>query len=136
MNERLSEERTTAAGEEQDDVPMQQADKELALEAPPEREKISSLPAESSQLLTAGEAEDFRAHWQTLQARFVDDPQGSVDGADELISRVVKKIESAFADKRASLAAGGNGSAEPSTEDLRIAMQRYHALFDQLLDLA
>ena len=136
MNERISEDRTVAAGVEPDDVPVQQIDEGLAPEAPPEREEVWALPAESSQLLTSGEVEDFRARWQNLQARFVDDPQGSVDGADELISGVVKKIESALADRRASLAPEGNGDAAPSTEDLRIAMQRYHALFDQLVDLA
>jgi hypothetical protein len=127
MDERLSERELSALGEENEDAPVQRSDEGPVPVAESRRNEVPDAAAEASPLLSPDEAADLRARWQDLRARFVDDPNGSVTAAEELVSGVVKKIELAWAQETGMLAAGANGGAEPSTEDLRIAMQRYRA---------
>lgn len=93
--------------------------------------------------------------WQGVQSQFVDDPSAAVARADELIQSVmsergypVEHFEQRAADvsvdhpqvvenyreghRLAQSSANGNGS----TEDLRQAMRRYRALFDELVEPA
>lgn len=91
--------------------------------------------------------------WQAVQSQFVDDPSAAVARADELIQSVmsesgypVEDFEQRAADvsvdhpqvvenyreghRLARSSANGGGS----TEDLRQAMRRYRALFDDLVE--
>lgn len=102
--------------------------------------------------LAPTERERFVNEWQSVQARFVDHPRGSVVEADELVSslmqargypmadfeqraadvsvnypRVVEYYRSAHA---VALRLAGD---EISTEDLRAAMLQYRVLFEELL---
>jgi len=93
--------------------------------------------------------------WQGVQSQFVDDPSAAVARADELIQSVmsergypVEDFEQRAADvsvdhpqvvenyreghRLAQSSANGSGS----TEDLRQAMRRYRALFDDLVEPA
>ncbi len=93
--------------------------------------------------------------WQGVQSQFVDEPSAAVARADELIQSVmsergypVEDFEQRAADvsvdhpqvvenyreghRLAQSSANGSGS----TEDLRQAMRRYHALFDELVEPA
>ena len=93
--------------------------------------------------------------WQGVQSQFVDDPSAAVARADELIQSVmsergypVEDFEQRAADvsvdhpqvvenyreghRLAQSTANGSGS----TEDLRQAMRRYRALFDELVEPA
>jgi cytoskeletal protein RodZ len=93
--------------------------------------------------------------WQGVQSQFVDDPSAAVARADELIQSVmsergypVEDFEQRAADvsvdhpqvvenyreghRLAQSSANGSGS----TEDLRQAMRRYRALFDELVEPA
>src|SRR5581483_5539156 len=103
--------------------------------------------------LAPGARERYVAEWQTVQARFVDDPDNAVRDADRLIQSVMsdrgypmEDFEQRAADisvdhpdvvenyrqghRLTRAAATGDGT----TEDLRQAMQHYRALFDELLD--
>jgi hypothetical protein len=82
-------------------------------------------------------APGYRQRWTDIQARFVDDPQASVRDADELVAKVIQHISDTFARQRSELESHWNaeGDAESSTEDLRLAVKRYHTFFDQLLNL-
>ena len=88
-------------------------------------------------LFNDGAAPEYRKRWMDIQARFVDDPQASVREADELVDQVVKHISDTFARQRSELESHwkGEDDMESSTEDLRLAVKRYHTFFDQLLNL-
>jgi hypothetical protein len=91
--------------------------------------------------------------WRSVQARFVDDPQGAVGQADALVTQVMRERgypmddfdqraadvsvdhPEVVGDYRAAhdiSTRSSNGEAE--TEDLRQAMVHYRALFEQLLE--
>jgi hypothetical protein len=74
----------------------------------------------------------FRDRWQGVQTGFVDDPQRAVREADELVAGVISALATTFAEHKSELE-GQWQQGEPATEDLRIALRRYRAFFDQLL---
>jgi hypothetical protein len=84
-------------------------------------------------LLEAGEGDDMRQRWHVLQAAFVDDPQSSVKQADELVSDVMTRLSDMFAREREQLESQWGRGDDVSTEDLRVALQRYRSFFERLL---
>ena len=84
-------------------------------------------------LLAEDELQSYRQRWEALQVRFVDQPRDSVEGADELVSDLVERLSKVFADERASLESQWEEGTDASTEDLRMAIQRYRSFFDRLL---
>jgi hypothetical protein len=79
-------------------------------------------------------AVDFKARWDVIQQGFVDDPRIAVTDADKLVGDVLKRLSNTFDQQHQSLE-GQWANGEPSTEDLRGALQRYRAFFDRLLTL-
>jgi hypothetical protein len=89
---------------------------------------------EARQPLFAGEdADRFRAQWQEIQGRFVDDPRSAVEEGDSLVATLMQRLAETFADERANLEKQWDGEGDVSTEDLRVALQRYRSFFDRLL---
>jgi hypothetical protein len=84
-------------------------------------------------LLQDGEASELRQRWTACQERFVDEPRDSVKSADELVAEVMEKVASEFASTRKSLEQQWDRGDRVSTEDLRLAMQRYREFFNRLL---
>jgi hypothetical protein len=93
------------------------------------------------------DAEMYTAQWEQIQFRFVDDPQGSVIEAADVISQVTMKLEAAIQERqraiqerqlaiqeRASALRGrwGEGS-NADTETLRETLRMYRAFMDQLV---
>ena len=95
----------------------------------------------------------FADLWKQQQARFVDDPPGAVDGADQLVEEVMRRrgypvgdFEQRAADisvdhpevvqnyRAAHQIALLLDHGRARTEDLRRAMVHYRALFEELLD--
>jgi ABC-type nickel/cobalt efflux system permease component RcnA len=100
------------------------------------------------------ERERFVDRWQTVQARFVDDPTGATDDADELVAEVmgargypVGDFEQRAADvsvnhprvvehyRAAHAIALRNARGDADTEQLRQALVHFRALFEDLLDV-
>jgi hypothetical protein len=79
------------------------------------------------------DVETFRRRWHDIQTSFVDEPQPSVEKADELVASVIQQIAQVFADERAKLESDWRKGDEVSTEDLRQALRRYRSFFDRLL---
>jgi hypothetical protein len=79
------------------------------------------------------ELTDFHSRWTEVQAAFVDDPRDCVQKADGLVSDVVDKLTAGFAQARSRLEEQWSRGEEVSTEDLRIALQRYRDFFERLL---
>jgi hypothetical protein len=77
---------------------------------------------------------DFKARWDVIQQGFVDDPRSSVTDADKLVGDVLQRLSATFDQQHHSLE-GQWADGEPSTEDLRGALQRYRAFFDRLVSL-
>ncbi|HET9206175.1 MAG TPA: hypothetical protein VFO28_08075 [Burkholderiaceae bacterium] len=84
-------------------------------------------------LFHADVAQGFRARWDATQIGFVDDPRQAVQQADELVAQVMKSLAQSFADERRQLEAQMKETA--STENLRVALQRYRSFFQRLLSL-
>lgn len=98
--------------------------------------RMRATPSEGSNPLFArNEAEDFRTHWRNVQTGFVDEPRKAVKDADELVASAIKRLAEIFAAERDKLEHEWDRNDSASTEDLRLAMQRYHAFFDRLLSV-
>ena len=89
--------------------------------------------AEVQPILAEDDASELRERWERLQARFVDEPQDAVREADQLVSDVFDNVTRTFAAERESLEEQWNRGEEASTEDLRVALQRYRSFFERLL---
>jgi hypothetical protein len=75
---------------------------------------------------------DFRARWEAIQQGFVEDPKNSVSDADALVSDVLQRLSDSFDEQHDELEHQWS-EGEPSTEDLRAALQRYRDFFQRLL---
>jgi hypothetical protein len=86
-------------------------------------------------LFVQNESEDFRRRWTDIQAAFVDEPRQSVENADSLVAAAIKRLAEMFARERSSLEQQWAQGGDVSTEDLRVALQRYRSFFDRLLSV-
>jgi pyridoxal/pyridoxine/pyridoxamine kinase len=77
----------------------------------------------------------FREQWSEIQSRFVDEPRQSVEDADSLVDAVVKRAAEMFSDRRRMLEARWREGDSVSTEDLRVALQKYRAFFSRMLSI-
>ena len=89
--------------------------------------------AEIASLLPHDEEIDLRRRWEEIQTRFVDDPRRAVEDADDLVAGVMKSLADGFAQAREQLEGQWSRGEDVSTEDLRIALQRYRSFFQRLL---
>jgi hypothetical protein len=87
---------------------------------------------ERATLIEPERAESYNSRWNELKGEFVDDPRGSVRGANELVGEVLDELEELFRSQRADLEHGLD-SEQTTTEDLRQALGRYRSFFDRLL---
>jgi hypothetical protein len=123
------------------------ADAEAALQkrvARVERFKLRALPRE--------QADAFSKEWRRVQALFVDDPDRAVNEADNLVSQVMAargypmdQIDARLDDlsvdhphvvenyRTARQLVERRQRGEAGTEELRVAVVNYRALFDDLL---
>ena len=85
-------------------------------------------------LVAADAVVDFRARWEVIQQGFVDDPRNSVTEADKLVDDLLKRLSATFEEQHRGLESQWS-NGEPSTEDLRGALQKYRAFFQRLLTL-
>jgi hypothetical protein len=86
-------------------------------------------------LFEQSEIQDFRSRWEAIQTGFVNNPDGAVAQADELVSTVMKRLAEVFADERANLEQQWSKTDDVLTEELRVALRRYRSFFDRLLSI-
>jgi hypothetical protein len=90
---------------------------------------------ESAPLFPASELDGLRTRWQAIQISFVDEPRKAVEQADGLVASTMKRLAEVFAEERSDLEGQWDRGETISTEDLRVALQRYRAFFDRLLSV-
>ena len=90
---------------------------------------------EDQKLFPDDELQSFRSRWDEVQGRFVDEPRESVQKADDLVSDLVDRLTSGFSETRSGLENQWNKGEDASTEDLRVALMRYRAFFQRLLQV-
>lgn len=76
---------------------------------------------------------DFRTRWDRVQVMFVDQPRDAVQQAQDLVDNVVDELTKSFAKQREDLTGTWTRGDDVSTEDLRLALQRYRSFFNRLL---
>src|ERR1700693_1665563 len=86
-------------------------------------------------LFSESEMGDFRSQWSKVQTGFVDEPRRTVEEADRLVAAVMQRLAEGFANERSGLEKQWESGDNVSTEDLRVALQRYRSFFDRLLKL-
>jgi len=103
--------------------------------------------------LSEADRSQFASDWRNLQTRFVDDPSGAVNAADDLIKQVMiargyssQSVEQRAEDlsvehanviehyRAARVLADANREGRANTEELRQAFVHYRALFADLLE--
>jgi hypothetical protein len=87
----------------------------------------------SESLIAEGEVSSYRGRWDSIQADFVADPRKSVTEADYLVGQVIDSVTTRFAEQRQRLESQWSQGSDASTEDLRLALQRYRDFFERLL---
>ncbi|MDP3984296.1 MAG: hypothetical protein Q8Q52_04725 [Acidimicrobiia bacterium] len=137
-------------GPEYERTVREEGDRRKAEQALVERkERVEKLHIRE---LEVGEREQFGERWRSVQARFVDDPKGSIKEADRLVAEVMQArgypvgdFEQRASDvsvdhpgvvehyRLAHAVGQENERGEVETEDLRQAMVHYRALFEDLL---
>jgi hypothetical protein len=101
---------------------------------PETRDKAAAI-SKPMPLFSESEMGDFRSQWSRIQTGFVDEPRRTVKEADKLVAAVMQRLTEGFANERSGLEKQWESGDNVSTEDLRLALQRYRSFFDRLLKL-
>jgi hypothetical protein len=113
------------------------AENRAATSAPPADGSVKDAQREekSVALLPGEESTRFRKDWDRIQTSFVDAPRDAVQEADHLVAATMKRLAETFATERSNLERQWDRGEKVSTEDLRIALQRYRSFFQRLLTI-
>jgi hypothetical protein len=117
-------------------IPTKQPQKPKLVKGPaPETLDKGAAVSEPMPLFSESEMEDFRSRWSKVQTGFVDAPRTTVEEADKLVAAVMQRLAEGFANERSALEKQWDSGDNVSTEDLRLALQRYRSFFGRLLKL-
>jgi hypothetical protein len=94
-----------------------------------------STSAAGTPLFPSNELDSLRSRWKEIQTGFVDEPRKAVEQADGLVASAMKRLAEVFAQERSGLEQQWDRGDNVSTEDLRVALQRYRSFFDRLLSV-
>ena len=97
------------------------------------RNTTDRAASDATPLFPANELEELRNRWSAVQTAFVDEPRTAVEQADGLVAAAMKRLAEVFAEERSKLEQQWDRGDNVSTEDLRIALQRYRSFFQRLL---
>ena len=99
------------------------------------KEQAGLKTEESTPLFPNNELQGLRSRWKEIQTAFVDEPRNAVEQADGLVASAMKRLAEVFAEERSKLEKQWDGGDNVSTEDLRVALQRYRSFFHRLLSI-
>ncbi len=86
-------------------------------------------------LFSREESATYRDRWNNIQAGFVDEPRKSAEEADKLVAELMDRLSKIFGEERNRLEGQWDRGDSVSTEDLRVALQRYRSFFNRLLSI-
>jgi len=109
---------------------------EVARPAGVKKAPEASKSSEGTAALFSGdETHDLQGRWEKIQIAFVDEPRKAVEQADSLVATTIKRLAEVFAQERSKLEGQWGRGDNVSTEDLRVALQRYRSFFQRLLSV-
>jgi len=123
----------TTADLAQADVVRASREGSITREPNPAVDNRAGSTATHAPLCAEKDTTDLRKRWSDVQAGFVDEPRRAVEQADSLVADVMKRLAEGFANERATLEHQWDRGDSVTTEDLRVALQRYRSFFDRLL---
>ena len=100
-----------------------------------ERAAKAPAPADATPLFPEDQLRDLQSKWNNIQTGFVDEPRTAVQDADGLVASTMQQLAEAFSRERAKLEQQWGRGDSVSTEDLRVAFQRYRSFFRRMLSL-
>jgi len=101
----------------------------------PARTQLREQSDEDIRLFHEGDASSLRRRWSDIQAGFVDQPRRAVEQADMLVAECTERLTKTFVTTRERLEQQWSRGEQVTTEELRVALQRYRAFFDRLLSV-
>jgi hypothetical protein len=101
--------------------------------AAPPSSQAPPAPAPVEPLLDSGDSERYQARWTDIQNGFVDEPRQATEAADGLVAELMQHLAKTFADERDRLEGQWARGDDVSTDELRVAFQRYRTFFSRLL---
>jgi|Tabmets5t2r1_1033131.scaffolds.fasta_scaffold12504_3 hypothetical protein len=116
------------ASEGESEAPAPASSEEVAEDTGDRTEAATSEP-----LVGEDETRDVQGRWERIQGSFVDEPRRAVEEADSLVAELMQQLAQSFAQERERLESQWDRGDKVSTEDLRVALQRYRSFFDRLL---
>jgi hypothetical protein len=90
---------------------------------------------DAAPLLVEKDRQELQRRWDQIQTGFVDQPRNAVHEADALVSSAIDRLSKGFADARSKLEQQWDKGDNVSTEDLRVALQRYRSFFQRMLSI-
>jgi hypothetical protein len=97
--------------------------------------RVEDDDASVEPLIDPEEASSLQEKWEGIQARFVDEPQRSVEQADALVAEALQRVAHSFSSGREALEGQWSRGEDVSTEDLRQIFRRYRSFFERLLSV-
>ena len=105
-----------------------------AITIPRDSQEVTSR-GDATPLFPEGELDGLRDRWREIQTGFVDEPRKAVEQADGFVASAMKRLAEVFAQERSQLEQQWDRGDSVSTEDLRVALQRYRTFFHRLLSV-
>jgi hypothetical protein len=108
---------------------------EKQAEIVPFEQRTTATPGQQTPLLAKSEVEQFQSRWNSIQAGFVDEPRKTIEEADKCVANAMQRISQLHSDERVKLESMWKRGDQASTEDMRLALQRYRAFFSRLMSM-
>lgn len=106
-----------------------------AAETVSSRQGNSPMVVDATPLFPDDQLRELQARWNDIQTGFVDEPRSAVQRADGLVASTMQNLAEAFSRERSKLEQQWDRGDSISTEDLRVAFQRYRSFFRRMLSL-
>jgi hypothetical protein len=125
----------TELRDETENAPKMPARSDRSVTDISERTSKAPAAAEATPLFPEDQLRDLQSRWNNIQTGFVDEPRTAVQDADALVASTMQQLAEAFSRERTNLEQQWGRGDSVSTEDLRVAFQRYRSFFRRMLSL-
>ncbi len=100
-------------------------------------EMPGSVPGNNAGLPSFSQEElgELQSRWKAIQVQFVDEPCSAVEQAEAFVAETSERVKQMLVDKQKVLGQQWLNHDEVTTEELRVIMQDYRTLLNQMLKL-